>query len=219
MAEHDQGGAPESPGREVKPDMATQTTAGPSDLQFQEAPAHAPPSAEPTADQVWYYSQGGRSQEGPVSFADLKAKAANGHLATSDFVWREGMPEWQTADSVPDLFGSRPATAAADPASASPIPPAATGNQSLDLSEVLVQLSMIVSSPSFLRICGLAAGILGVLVLIASVALWWFRGYAWFTSALVLLLAFVVCQSLATLADRMGRLEASLSKTSENETY
>jgi hypothetical protein len=51
----------------------------------------------------WWYAHGGE-QLGPVSPADLRQLAANGSLAPTDLVWREGMPQWAPAGRVKGLF-------------------------------------------------------------------------------------------------------------------
>jgi len=70
--------------------------------------------SEPTAEDeqpvgleaVWYYSVNG-VQAGPVTFEQLQAQAAPGHLASEDLVWKEGMKEWVPGATIPGLlFGA-----------------------------------------------------------------------------------------------------------------
>lgn len=63
----------------------------------------------------WYYLRDG-GQFGPMPWAELWRQGQSGELRPSDLVWREGMPEWRTAASVPSLFPASP------PAPAAPAP-------------------------------------------------------------------------------------------------
>jgi len=73
-----------------------------------------------SADGDWYFSREGQ-QSGPLSYADLKAKAEEGALKPrTDLVWKEGMPDWVPVGEVDGLFERRevapppPAPGAAD---------------------------------------------------------------------------------------------------------
>jgi hypothetical protein len=83
---------------------------------------------EPQA--MWYYMKDG-SQIGPVEDDEMKSLAAQGGLASSDLVWREGMVAWQPASAVPELGGSisAPALMAPDPDSITSAPPAFAHSQ------------------------------------------------------------------------------------------
>jgi hypothetical protein len=62
-------------------------------------------------EQRWYYSRPGAldgKRLGPVSWEQLAAHAGNGTLERDDLVWREGLPDWQPAGSVPGLFATAP---------------------------------------------------------------------------------------------------------------
>jgi TM2 domain-containing membrane protein YozV len=51
----------------------------------------------------WYYAQN-NERRGPVSFAKLKAMAAEGWLGRDDLVWRQGMANWVPARDAEGLF-------------------------------------------------------------------------------------------------------------------
>ena len=73
----------------------------------------------------WYYLRDG-GQVGPMAWADLWRCGQTGQLRPSDLVWRDGMPEWRTAASVPGLFpASQPAPAAAPQSTYAPAPQSA----------------------------------------------------------------------------------------------
>lgn len=71
-----------------------------------------------TSDKIWWYAKGNK-RHGPLTAAELKAMAANGQLAATDRVWKEGLENWVPASSVQRLFAdSAPVTA--PPISVSP---------------------------------------------------------------------------------------------------
>ena len=47
----------------------------------------------------WYYAIGGRIK-GPVTSEDLRQRAVRCEIAATDLVWREGMGDWATAESL-----------------------------------------------------------------------------------------------------------------------
>ena len=65
----------------------------------------------------WFFTSNGQ-QAGPVTWADLAGRAAAGSLTPGDYVWREGMPNWVPASTIPNLFGLGPVA---------PVVPAAPG--------------------------------------------------------------------------------------------
>lgn len=55
----------------------------------------------------WFYTQKGE-QTGPVSFAELQAKAREGSLDPRlDMAWRQGMADWKPVGEIEDLFEKR----------------------------------------------------------------------------------------------------------------
>lgn len=69
--------------------------------------------------QDWMFARG-QQQSGPVSLPQLQQMATSGELHPNDLVWRDGMPQWVQAATVPELFA--PGAAAAAPAMMSPAP-------------------------------------------------------------------------------------------------
>jgi hypothetical protein len=51
----------------------------------------------------WYYLQG-KTQFGPVDFAELQYYAATGRLNPHDLVWTENMPDWIPAKDADGIF-------------------------------------------------------------------------------------------------------------------
>jgi uncharacterized RDD family membrane protein YckC len=54
--------------------------------------------------EAWYYSIEEGKQEGPVTTDALREMVGSGRLAAKHLVWREGMPNWAAAETVPELF-------------------------------------------------------------------------------------------------------------------
>jgi len=54
----------------------------------------------------WFYSVGD-TRQGPVSEAQLRELAADGTLKPADLVWKDGMPDWVDARTIPGLFPDR----------------------------------------------------------------------------------------------------------------
>lgn len=52
---------------------------------------------------TWYYTRSGQ-QLGPVPFQQLQAMVGAGQLMPADMVWKDGMPDWVQAGTVPALF-------------------------------------------------------------------------------------------------------------------
>lgn len=51
----------------------------------------------------WWYEQDGQ-QAGPVTAAAIARLVAEGRLAATHRVWRDGMPDWQPLSAVPELL-------------------------------------------------------------------------------------------------------------------
>jgi hypothetical protein len=56
---------------------------------------------------VWYYADGGGGQDGPFTFGELKAALASMSNPKDVLVWRDGFPDWMSAEDVPELSGSK----------------------------------------------------------------------------------------------------------------
>ena len=60
-----------------------------------------------TPEDAWFYTREGE-RLGPVSFADLQAKAAELLLDPRlDMIWTQGMDDWKPAGEIEDLFKKR----------------------------------------------------------------------------------------------------------------
>ena len=58
------------------------------------------------ANEWWYAKDDQRL--GPVSWDELRGMAHSGALQAHDLVWKDGMPDWQPAVSVPGLLTATP---------------------------------------------------------------------------------------------------------------
>lgn len=54
---------------------------------------------------MYYVGKDGR-QSGPFTLEELRAMVGKDQLHVDDLVWKEGMPQWVQAGSLPGLFGS-----------------------------------------------------------------------------------------------------------------
>ena len=82
-----------------------------------------PESLEQSASkgEQWYYMRAGK-QSGPVSAAELKRMASCGHLSPTDMVWKEGMPNWVSAEKLKGLFAAPVASVPSAPFGSSRAP-------------------------------------------------------------------------------------------------
>ncbi|MFM7108781.1 MAG: RDD family protein [Planctomycetaceae bacterium] len=58
---------------------------------------------------AWYVGRNGE-RSGPFSETELREQAARGQIGPADLVWREGMPAWVAASTIPGLLPAAPAT-------------------------------------------------------------------------------------------------------------
>ncbi len=73
----------------------------------------------PVEQAVWYYAAAG-ARRGPVTGTQLKSLVESGVLRPNDLVWREGMPAWVEAATVPGLFPAPVGARAAPPPAPQP---------------------------------------------------------------------------------------------------
>ena len=67
------------------------------------AGAAQPTAAPPPLPQSGYFLGVGGQQQGPFDAAMLAAKARDGSLTRATLVWKQGMPNWAAAETVPEL--------------------------------------------------------------------------------------------------------------------
>lgn len=79
----------------------------------------------------WHYSREGK-RYGPVPLSELKKLAEAGELAPSDFVWKEGLPEWVEASSIKGLLPPEDRSSSQCPP---PLPAEAVGEEPTSLSQ------------------------------------------------------------------------------------
>jgi len=85
--------------------------------------AYHPRMNESEHDNVWFYVDAARQQQGPVSGEDLQARYAQGQLRADTLVWQAGMAEWQPLrqaialppPAVPNLDDPLPSSASIMP--------------------------------------------------------------------------------------------------------
>ncbi|MGA3065330.1 MAG: GYF domain-containing protein [Tepidisphaeraceae bacterium] len=74
----------------------------------------------------WFYTDNG-VQAGPVEFSVLQQMAAAGKIQPSELVWKQGMPNWTAAATIPGLFPAAPSPAPASPPPGAVPPPVLQG--------------------------------------------------------------------------------------------
>jgi hypothetical protein len=79
----------------------------------------------------WHYSREGK-RYGPVPLSELKKLAEAGKLAPSDFVWKEGLPEWVEASSIKGLLPTEDRSSSQCPP---PLPAEAVREEPTSLSQ------------------------------------------------------------------------------------
>jgi membrane protease subunit (stomatin/prohibitin family) len=67
------------------------------------AGAAQPSAAPPPLPQAGFFLGVGGQQQGPFDAAALAARARDGSLTRTTLVWRQGMPNWVAAETVPEL--------------------------------------------------------------------------------------------------------------------
>ncbi len=77
-------------------------TVAPTPAPAQAPPGPAPPAPAPPTSPQWYLVVGGQ-RVGPLSQADLAARAQSGEITRETLVWRAGMTDWTPAGQLPDL--------------------------------------------------------------------------------------------------------------------
>jgi hypothetical protein len=143
---------------------------------------------------IWYVAREG-SREGPLEVDEVRRRQRTGELRPGDLVWREGMADWRPAREVAELAATRARIDGPPPLPASPL-------AGVDVEGVLQPLNQFFAQPLFYRLTGYAAGGLALLsVMFSIIGLYWSR--TWFTSAAVFALAFIVCQAVAAILDRL----------------
>ncbi len=64
--------------------------------------------------QQWYYSQNG-AQQGPVDVGTLRQMLSSGQIPGRALVWRDGLANWQSAETLDELRAALPRAAAMPP--------------------------------------------------------------------------------------------------------
>lgn len=155
---------------------------------------------------VWYTATPGGQREGPFSLPEMKQQIAQGTLAPENLVWKDGMANWISARSLPELFAAAPP----------PLPSPAA--KRIELGSFLETLDKLFSKPALFRQVGrMCAALAAVLLLYSIVASFVPNIRAFFAEAFVLLLAFFVGEAAGAVLDALGRIEASSTAEAKSE--
>lgn len=75
--------------------------AGPAANPWDEEPTRAAPRLDKNAQ--WFALRDGQ-QEGPLELSALQERVRAGEITLATLLWRDGLPEWQRADQLPELL-------------------------------------------------------------------------------------------------------------------
>lgn len=112
----------------------------------------------------WFYAKDGR-QLGPITWEQLYELAITGSVLPTDLVWRQGMPQWSQARTIPGLIAPAMASAGAPAVVASPMQytsaPAAGAYSPLSYA---TPMPVRPGTPKVVGILGIVYASLGLLV-------------------------------------------------------
>jgi hypothetical protein len=116
-------------------------------------------------EQLWYYAvKGSDERNGPVPTQEIRDLLQTGRLQLDDRVWTEGMDEWQTVGSFPELCTPQiPAPAPTPLPGRAPLPEGLRGW--MTFVSVMTIISGVISSLGCISI------ITGILMIIGGAAL------------------------------------------------
>lgn len=82
-------------------------TVSPPDHTHQQLPQPPPTPAElkrqEEEEKLWYYLDQNHQQVGPVSIVALRELWHRGQLELNNYVWTDGMEQWEKVDNLPQL--------------------------------------------------------------------------------------------------------------------
>jgi uncharacterized RDD family membrane protein YckC len=109
---------------------------------------------------IWYVGRNGE-RSGPFSETELREQAARGRIGPADLVWREGMPAWGAAATIPGLLPAAPVTNPyAAPATSDLTVPAFQGapGETLQYAEYLPRVGAALLDGLFVGLMGCVPG-------------------------------------------------------------
>nr|MBR9809478.1 DUF4339 domain-containing protein [bacterium] len=56
------------------------------------------------ADQLWFYADSNKQQQGPLPFDEIRRLAESGVIQPSTLIWKEGMTDWTAASEIQGVF-------------------------------------------------------------------------------------------------------------------
>ncbi len=96
---------PASEVSELFPEESQSTTMGESHETESASPESVEAEPSPESQHQWHFTLNGQN-DGPVPTMVLLQMISTGQLKPTDDVWREGMPNWEPANSIPELQSS-----------------------------------------------------------------------------------------------------------------
>lgn len=141
----------------------------------------------------WFAATSDGRRWGPMPVVAIQEMVRSGSLSPENLVWCRGMENWKPVGDLPSFWPLiRPEEA-----------------------------SGALSNPDDWRGVGGIAAIIGGLVLLGSLMLWYW-GYTWFSGVLGLVMIFLLCHFAGAVLERLDKIESALSgkrgeKASEND--
>jgi len=149
----------------------------------------------------WYLGAADGKRDGPLTLEEIRQRISTRQVTRETLVWKEGMTEWSLAGNVTELFPPEPGRS---------VPSLPASRKAAENANFMRALDRAFSSPAFFRIVGRICAILAVVVLIASIPLFFTaRDYAWFSGAAVLALFFFVGEAAGAILDAIARGKSS----------
>lgn len=136
----------------------------------------------------WHLGMPDGKQEGPLTLDDLRARVRKGDMSAESLVWRKGMAQWTPAGQQPEL-----AKVLASDGTASVVK---------EIAAKSLQSQRPWMTARRFRFVGRICAILAALGVLASMSLSLF-GKSYIAGSLQLGLAFLVCEGVATILDRL----------------
>lgn len=140
----------------------------------------------------WHFGTTDGGQGGPISAEDLRDRIRSGAFSADTLVWKNGMSQWTTVSSVPELAAALAARSSSVPSREGAIKPLVDREPWL--------------KPARFRLIGRICAALATLGVLASASLAMF-GRSFIDISLQLALAFLVCEAAAAILDRLETIE------------
>jgi hypothetical protein len=150
----------------------------------------------PREKEEWYVADASGNRQGPFTLGVLRTRVDLGELTSDTLVWRQPLSAWAPAGSVPEVASLLGAAASIAPP---PLPKARKSGPWAVLDQVF-------SDPVVIRAVGRGSLAAGVVILMLSLALWYWA-YTWFTGSVVLLALWINAEAAGAMLKAMSEFK------------